>query len=102
MIKIEINGTERYMEDAGEGWVNEQVNRRRRDNQPICVRVWVEKKPEVDLVFSTPDCPPSGAGTRHLTRRENEIIQLWRKRGLNESDFTGGNLWSFLRQAARL
>lgn len=102
MIKFEINGAERQMEDAGEGWVNEQINRRRRDNQPICVRVWVEKKPEVDLVFSTPDCPPSAAGTRHLTRRENEIVQLWRKRGLNEPDFTAGNLWSFLRQAARL
>jgi hypothetical protein len=102
MIRIEINGTERHMEDARESWVNEQINRRLRENQPICVRVWVEKKPEVDLVLSTPDCPPSGGSGRGLTRRENEISELWKKRRLSEPGFTGGNLWAFLRQASRL
>ena len=102
MIRIEINGTKRNIEDAGERWVNEQVDRRLRDNQRICVRVWIEKKPEVDLVLSTPDCPPAGGSGRSLTRRENEISELWKKQMLRESDFTGGNLWAFLRQAKRL
>ena len=102
MIRIEINGTERRIEDASERWVNEQVNRRLRDNQRICVRVWIEKKPEVDLMLPTPGCPPSGGSGRSLTRREGEISELWKKHMLRESGFTGGNLWAFLRQAKRL
>ncbi len=105
MIRIEIDGNERLFKDASQGWIHEQINRRLRDAPRICVRVRIEKKPEIDLVFSTPDCPPSGAGSRDLTPRENEIVELWKQRGLWESDIPrgklAGNLWAFLQRASR-
>lgn len=101
MITININGTERSMQDASEGWVNEQINRRKRDPQPICVRVRIEKKPEVDLSLPSRDCPPGGSG-RELTRRENEIYELWKKHMMRDSGFNGGHLWSFLNRAKNL
>jgi hypothetical protein len=97
MIQVQIGNEKKNLEDVQPRWSNEQLARRRKDNPRVCVRVWIRKS-QVDIVLSTPDCPPLGGGDGSLNPREQEIYDLWKKRGLNEPDFTGGNLIAFLRQ----
>ncbi len=39
---------------------------------------------------------------REQTPNESEVFALWAQRGLNEADFTAGNLIAFLKQFRRL
>lgn len=99
MIQVQIGGTKKKLEDAQPRWINEQLARRRRDGESDCVRVWIQKA-QVDIVLSTPSCPSAGVGNRGLNSREEEIRDLWTKRSLNASDFTGGSLIAFLKQVS--
>ena len=85
---------------ASESWINDQLNRRRRDGQNVCVQVSVQAG-GVQLVLSTPGCGGGGGG-RQATPREMDILDLWNKLHLNQAGFTGGNLVAFLKQLGRL
>lgn len=90
------------MRESNESWINEQINKRREAGEPVCVRVTV-KTSDADLVFSSPGCATSGrAVSRELSRIENQIRELWQKRGLNTNDFTGGSVVAFLKQLERI
>ena len=39
MIRVRIGDSERELSSISEGWVNQQINRRRADGQNVCVRV---------------------------------------------------------------
>jgi hypothetical protein len=97
MIKIRIGEAERDLNSASESWINQQINRRRKDGLSVCVRVIV-KEGDLDMILSTPTCASSGGGGRPPRPREQTMFNLWNKRGLNEPDFTGGNLIAFLKQ----
>ena len=102
MIEISIGGMPRAINSANESWINEQINKRREADEPVCVRVTV-KTDDADLVFSSPGCKTSGrAVSRELSRTENQIRELWQKRGLNTNDFTGGSVVAFLKQLERI
>ena len=96
MISIKIGETERTLEEATPDWINQQINRRRSDGASICVSVRI-RCPGIDMALSTPGCPGTTGG-RSPNRDERRVFQLWDDRGLNEEDFTGGNLVAFLRQ----
>ena len=96
MIRVRIGNIEKELEDVRESWVNEQLNRRRRDNGSTCVRVTIHKPP-LNMVLSTPSCATNGGG-RAPNDRERKIFDLWDRHKLSSSDFTGGNLIAFLRQ----
>jgi hypothetical protein len=96
MIKVQIGNTEKELRDVRESWINEQLTRRRRDEEPICVQVTIDKPP-LNMVLSTPGCSGPGGG-RAANARERRIFDLWGKFKLNSSDFTGGNLIAFLKQ----
>lgn len=95
MIKVRVGDDEKYLQDLNEGWVNKQLNRGRRGNEPVCVQVTISEPP-VDMVLSTPGCPSGPGGSRALRTREREILELWGKHKLNNPDFAGGNLLAFL------
>jgi hypothetical protein len=101
MIRIEIDGSERRLEEASERWIREEINRSLQDNGRVCVRVSFEE-PQLAFTLATPDCPRSGAGKHDLTQRENEVWALWKKRGLSARDLPKGKLagilWAFLQQ----
>lgn len=99
MFTVTINGETRDAADVPESWINQQINRRQKDALPVCVRVAI-KTSGVDLALATPGCG-DGAGGRQPNPNEMEIIELWRKRGLNDPDFSGGNLVAFLKQLSR-
>lgn len=96
MISISIGETERELADATPDWINQQINRRRDDRRPVCVRVRIDC-PGVKMTVASPACP-SGMATRPPNCDEKRIFGLWAKRGLDKEDFTGGNLVAFLRQ----
>jgi hypothetical protein len=96
MIKVRIGNTEKDLKDVRGSWINEQLNRRRRDNASICVQVTIDKPP-LNMVLSTPGCSGTG-GCRTPNTLEQRILELWEKYKLNSSDFTGGSLIAFLRQ----
>ena len=99
MITIKIGSDERALNDLDESWINQQINRRKRDGIVICVQVIV-KTGDIDMMLSTPSCP-RGVGRKPYPK-EKEIFDLWDKRGLNKSDFTGGNLIAFLKQLGKI
>jgi len=97
MIKIRIGEEEKVLGSVDESWINQQINRRRADGLTVCVRVIV-KEGELDMILSTPTCEASGGGGRPPRPREKTVFDLWNQRGLNDADFTGGNLVAFLKQ----
>lgn len=101
MIRIRIGDVERELASADEHWINQQINRRRADGQTVCVRVTVHEG-DLNMVLSTPTCGASGGGGRSPRPQEKEVFDLWNQRGLNDADFTGGNLVAFLKQLKRL
>ena len=102
MITIQIGGSgERRLEEADESWINQQINRRRDEGQPVCVRVTITTT-SLNLTLTTPGCAGTGGGGRAPNQREQQVFELWQKRGLNTADFSGGNLVAFLKQLERL
>lgn len=99
-VTIKIGTESRILSDAREDWINEQIRRRRAEG-PVCVLVHIEGQ-GVDITLMTPACSSGPGGRRRLTNLESEIVELWKKRGLNEPDFSGGNVVAFLRQLRKL
>lgn len=97
MISITIGQETRTLGDDTEQWINQQITRRGRDGGSLCVQVKIDQPP-LNMVLSTPQCSGSGGGSRLPTDQEQAIFDLWARRGLNQRDFTGGSLISFLKQ----
>lgn len=98
-VEVQIGSEKRSIDDASPSWINDQINRRRKDGSPVCVRVSIIKN-SINLILSTPACP-SGGGGGSLNTQEEEIVDLWRKHHLSGENFTGGNLVSFLKQISK-
>lgn len=100
MVRIRIGNDERELASADEHWIIEQINRRRAYGQAVCVRVTVHQD-DLYMVLLTPNCGDSGGNGRPPRAREKEVFDLWNQRGLNDANFTGGNLVAFLKQLKR-
>jgi len=96
MIRVRIGDAERELSSVSESWINQQINRRCADGQSVCVRVIIHQD-QLNMTLSTPSCP-KGSGGRPPNRYEEQVFDLWGKRGLNQEQFTGGNLIAFLKQ----
>lgn len=94
---ISIGDSQRNLEDADAQWVAEQINRRRRDGESICVRVTINKQ-NLNLALSSADCPPGAGGGRRPNREEQAVLDEWSRRGLNGSISNPGPLIAFLQQ----
>lgn len=100
-VTVRIGDETRNLEAAGESWINDQLNRRRKDGQNVCVQVNVNSG-GAQVVLTTPGCGGGGGGGRQANAHELDIIELWSKLHLNEAGFSGGNLVAFLKQLRRL
>jgi hypothetical protein len=101
MIDIKIgNDLKTQVDGHGDGWIAQQVERRRREGEPACVFVTIKcSSPFVDLYLATGDCPQrGGGGGRSPNEYEEELYNLWVRFGLNNPGFTGGNLVAFFNQ----
>jgi len=79
MVKVKIGPNERNIEDIGESWINKEVNRLRKDEGSVCVRVTIREGP-MNVMFSTPGCPRVGGGggalyvlLKYSRRKRDEI-----------------------------
>ncbi len=102
MISIRINGEQRSYSERIESWINEQINRRRHSQGLVCVEVSVNL-PLLNVLLRTPGCVGNGAAgaLRQLTSVEERIFELWNHLGLNDSNFTSGQVIAFLKQLRR-
>lgn len=98
---ITIAAETRSLDQAEEAWITQQINRRKRDGLDVCVAISL-KATDVDLRFATPSCGGSGGGARPLSARERRIVELWVSHRLDTSEFSGGEVVSFLKQLRRL
>lgn len=101
MITITIGTAQATFDQADDAWINQQINRRRADGAVICVQVSIQES-DVNVVLRTPACGAGGGGGRLPNPREKQVFDLWNARHLNEREFTGGDVVSFLRQLRRI
>lgn len=102
MITVRITGLERQHDNPDEieeGWITEQVNRRRLAGERVCINVHIDTS-SVRAGLSTHGCPVGGGG-RRPNRDEQRVFDLWADRGLNEPNFAVGQLIAFLHQLHR-
>lgn len=96
-IRVVIGSSERDINDIEPNWINEQINKRQNDGVPVCVRVIIEEG-DINLSLATSVCPNTAGNSRRLTRPENEVVDLWNKLHLSETNYSSGNLVAFIKQ----
>lgn len=99
MVKIKIGPIEKDLQDAHESWINQEINQLRKAGQPVCVRVRIQTD-SLNFTLATPGC--GGGGGRRPEPSEQKIFDLWKKHGLNEGNFPGGQLVAFIKQLQKL
>jgi hypothetical protein len=101
-VTIRIGNETRDLSSISESWIAEQINRRQADGQDVCVQITIHTG-GVNIVLATPGCGGGGGGGgRPPNANEQEVFDLWNKRGLNASSFSGGNLLAFIKQLKKL
>lgn len=98
MITVKIDGDERPYESADPSWVRQHL---RQADGKVCMVVRIDN-PSVSVLLATPKCGMGGGGGGSLTPRQSEIVEEWRKRGLNDEVVSLGNVMSFLNQLKAL
>jgi hypothetical protein len=78
IITVHIGDGALPLDEADPNWVTEQLHRRRKAGQSVCVRVKVQVDPDINMLLSTPNCPKGNGGTRGLRRKERMIFELWK------------------------
>lgn len=101
MNTIKIGNEERSLSDADAQWITQQIVNRRNAGMTVCVIVSVATT-DVDLMLATPSCGAGGGGGRQFTSPERGILDLWNKHHLNETEFSPGDVVSFVKQIAKL
>lgn len=97
MITVRIGTEERKDAAIKERWIAQQIRKRRKDEQPVCIQIIIHEG-DVRLTLSSGDCSNTGGGTRKPNIKEREIIKLWKERELDEKEINAGMIISFLRQ----
>ena len=101
MVLVKIGSSELQLESLDEGWLQQQIGRRRQDGKAVCVRVEIDDSP-INIILSTAGCASSGGSSRTLTAQEQRVLDLWFKHHLSEPEFQGTELIAFLQQLRRI
>jgi len=101
MVTIKIGSSMQQLDSLDEGWLLQQINRRRKTGDSVCVILEIDEPPVV-LNFATKDCRLGGGASRPLTTQERQVIDLWNKHHLGEAEFQVGELMAFLKQLRTL
>lgn len=98
MIKVYIDGSDRTLDQVTQSWLRDEIESRRKAGENVCVRVSIQSG-SLNLTLSTPPCAAGGGGSgRAPTPQEQQIFDLWAKRGMNRNDFIVGQLSAFLSE----
>lgn len=101
MVTVKIGSSEQRLEGLDESWLQQQIGRRRRDGESVCVRVEIDDSP-INIILSTAGCASGGGSSRTLTAQEQKVLDLWFKHHLSEPEFQGAELIAFLHQLRRI
>jgi hypothetical protein len=104
MITIQIEDSIRTLSnprDIDENWANQQINRRRDDRRPVCIRVTIIDD-SVNIILASADCTNIAGGDRPPNSKEQSIFDLWERVGMKKKEFHGGNLIAFHKQLRNL
>lgn len=101
MITVAIGGMSVPVDKASEGWINQMVEEARKRNLALCIRVSVQT-PEANVSLATPGCGQGGGGGRAPNRKEQQIFEAWRRRGLEQGTVHPGDLRAFLADVGRI
>ncbi|WP_421773726.1 hypothetical protein [Gracilimonas sp.] len=97
MITITINGESQSNEYITQQWIAEQINNRRKDNQPICVKIHIDTE-HANIKLSSRDCPKGDGGGKPIekfSKRAQQYYKEWTKRDLHDRDINPGLIISF-------
>jgi hypothetical protein len=100
MSTITIGQESRDLFDADPHWINHAILERRKDGHEVCVVVQLDGD-HLSMCLRTPACAGGGGGGRTPNPCEREVVELWAKLGLNDSDFAPGNVVAFVQQVKR-
>jgi hypothetical protein len=101
-VTVQIGDNVVELSYVTQGWLEDQIIRRKKDRVPICVIVRVQQG-GADLILATQACGNTGGGGgRPPNRKEQEIFRLWNEGNLNSGDFSAGSFYSFLQHLKRL
>lgn len=96
MVRVQIGFDEKLLNEIDESWIVHHINARKHDGVNITIKVFIESG-DIYMTLSTPGSS-NGGGGRAPRPNEMQIFQLWDKHGLNNQNFSAGNLISFLKQ----
>lgn len=96
MITVKIDTSERQNDAIDARWITQQVNSRRQNGEPFCIRFKINCG-DNNLNLTAGDCPAgSGRGIkRQFTKMEDHLIDEWRRRGFVEKGIKPGMVVSF-------
>lgn len=101
MVTIQIGDSMPHnLAQADAHWINEQINRRRKEGLQITLEVRIQEG-DADLFFRTPAISGRGGGKKY-TPLERQIIDLWVRHGLSNPGFPGGELVAFVTHLRKL
>lgn len=100
MSTITIGTESRDLIDADPHWINQAILARRRDGQDVRVILSLVGD-QLKLTLCAPKPASGGGGHRSLTPREQSVLELWIKLGLDKPDFAPGNMVALVQQVKR-
>jgi len=95
MVSIRIGNSERKFDSIDSDWINQQINNRRRASEQVCVQIIINAG-DVNIALMTDGCPKGQFVDRTITKKEEEIFNLWERMGLKSPDFQPNTLIDFL------
>lgn len=99
-ITVHIGNSSLPLEEVDQHWITQQINLRRQDGiDQICVKVSIDE-PGINLNLTSKACG-GGAGGRPPNPDEKELIELWKKRRLDELEIKPGQLVAFINELKR-
>jgi hypothetical protein len=101
MITVTVAGIEQSLEGLSESWLHEQIKRRQKAGEPVCVQVVVHT-PEIKVGVSSAACPMGPGGSRRPKPKEQQVLDLWSQFDLGQGDLNSGKLVAFLQRLRSL
>ena len=96
MNRIRIGHADRDLDSADDDWIREHVEDLRSRGTPVCVEVTLHSG-SVNMILATPGCGPASGG-HEANRQEKKILELWKKKGLDDDNFNVRELIDFVER----
>jgi len=101
MVTVNFGGDTKQNNAITSGWIRSAMETQEKAGEPICATVKVQGS-GIDLALPVGSCPRGMGGGRQLTGAEDDAIEMYRRRHLDQVRFSPGELEAFVKEALRL